>query len=95
MKMETAVVDHGSEAAASAGKRSTQRSQTRDCGHEPMSAEIPGRTTGAVSSDIARLQLDHDLQEKNCSAAGGRGPGAIGKAFERSSEMPAYIYLLE
>jgi hypothetical protein len=42
----------------------------------------------AVSSDIARLQRDHDLRGR--IDAGGRGPGAIGSAFERSSEIRTY-----
>jgi hypothetical protein len=58
-----------------------------------MSSENPGRTTGAVSSDIAHLPLDHDLQGRN-GDAGGRGPSAIGSAFERSSEIPVYIRIL-
>ena len=77
------------------GRDRRKASQNRDCGHEPMSSGIPGRTTGAVSSDIARLQRDHDLQEKNCSDAGGRGPGAIGTAFERSSEIRTYMHLVD
>jgi hypothetical protein len=52
-----------------------------------MSSGIPSRTAGAVSSDIARLQLDNDLHERTAAML------ANGRAFERSSEIRARIHL--
>ena len=54
--------------------RDRRRSQNRDCGHEPMSAGIPGRATVMVSSDIAHLPFDNDRQQRTAAMPADASP---------------------